>query len=178
MKFEFVTLFLGPERNFDDLDILFPRSALFQVVRGIEHLISTNEGPGVNSFLYVLRNKLRKRLHNEDDERIVDNGDGTLVIDTYDNGEVDGREAFRFAHETPGAVDDTHAMNVRGIVNIHRNVLQKGDSKAALQRLDDGSQKRCVQIGYESRCGIKKLFIVGDTTLLFSIQTIRIIEYD
>ncbi|PKY03108.1 FAD-binding domain-containing protein [Aspergillus campestris IBT 28561] len=94
--------------------ILLPRQQLPTVATRLEAFLASNPDPRVSMFLYIIRKNLLETIGAFQD---------MLVVHAYDaNGEEHGREAFKWALDIPGAVDQTGVTDMEGVTKLQQNV--------------------------------------------------------
>lgn len=101
--------------------ILIPRDQLSGLARCIADFISRPQHPKLNFLLYMVREALLPTVLPEGQLQSV-KGD-MLALHAYDAcGEYHGRQAFHWALNMPGAIDLTTVTNMKGVVDMQRNV--------------------------------------------------------
>lgn len=95
--------------------ILVPRKSLPELARDIDQFVNSSPDPKINFFLFLLPRILLPTVLDDENPGT----DDIVVLYVYDAlGEVHGRNAFRWALEKPGAIDQTKVANMRGVVNM------------------------------------------------------------
>jgi hypothetical protein len=94
--------------------ILLPntKEMLQKVAKGIMSLHDGPTEPKVAMFLYLMRKEIVQAMGAKGD---------VLVVHAFDAlGEVHGRQAFAWALNLPGALDNTEIKNLRGVSDMQR----------------------------------------------------------
>ncbi|KAJ5558519.1 hypothetical protein N7535_008734 [Penicillium sp. DV-2018c] len=99
--------------------------------------------PRTSMFLYVLDKRLLESIGAEED---------TLVIHAFDaNGEVHGREAFKWALELPGAIDQTGLTTLKGVADLQakavgvKGTMKQFWSPLLIEEVTERTITRCME---------------------------------
>ncbi|KZL73713.1 FAD binding domain-containing protein [Colletotrichum tofieldiae] len=99
--------------------VLVPRKTLPQLVDKIYTFNQSVPHPKVNYFVYLMPKQLLFTVL----EEVEPDAEDSIVLHVYDAlGEKHGRDIFKWVLQMPGAIDRTTVTNMKGILNMQRNV--------------------------------------------------------